>query len=226
MEKFEGNVRFVKQSEFMSFYGYNNWINVYKFETEDGKVLVWKTGNVLQVEGKEIGGMTPSDEIFPTINSIIRIKASIKGENEYRGEKQLVLFRVKVLEIVNRALTKEEEDEIKAEEQVKSLRGKDFIWYGMPYRQYKNNYPDCETVAGSYDSEGRTIDVIIREGRLKNSGVRCEHYSGYRFVNEEGKFVTYRAVSVDNAEKRVNKEYPNNRWTLNKIYDYHIDRLW
>lgn len=226
MEKFEGNVKFVKQSEFMSFYGYNNWVNVYKFETKDGKILIWKTGNVLQVEGKDIGGMTPSDEVFPTLNSIIRIKATIKGENEYKGEKQLILSRVKVLEIIDRALTKEEINTFKAEEQQKTLKGKDFIWYGMPYRQYKNNYADCETLAGSYDSDNRTIDVIIREGRLKNSGVRGKIYSGYRFINEEGKFVTYRAVSVDNAEKRVNKEHPNHTWTLSKVYNYHVDPIW
>jgi hypothetical protein len=226
MEKFEGNVKFVKQSEFMSFYGYNNWVNVYKFETEDGKTLVWKTGSVLQVEGKEIGGLTPSDEVLPTINSIIHIKAAVKGESEYKGEKQTMLSRVKVLEIVDKALTKEEENALKAEDQIETLKEGDFVWYGMPYRQYKNNYADCETLAGSYDSKDCTIDVIIRDGRLKNSGTRGQHYSGYRFVNENGKCVTYRAVSIDNAEKRVNKEFPNHTWTFDRMYDYHIDPIW
>ena len=215
MKKFEGNVKFVKQSEFMSFYGYNNWVNVYKFETKDGKILIWKTGNVLQVEGKDIGGMTPSDEVFPTLNSIIRIKATIKGENEYKGEKQLVLSRVKVLEIIDRALTKEEKDEIKADEQRKSLKGEDFIWVGMPYRQYKNNYADCETVAGSYDIEERTIDVIIREGRLKNSGVRGQFYYYWVFKDDANELVrTIKAVSFENAYNRVTKENPNYEWSL------------
>ena len=206
MEKFEGNVKFVKQSEFMSFYGYNNMMFIYKFETEDGKILVWKTGSVLQVE---------NGEDVPTIDSTIHITASIKGEGEYRGEKQTIITRVKVLEIVNRALTKEEKDEIKADEQRKSLKGEDFIWVEMPYRQYKNNYADCETVAGSYDIEERTIDVIIREGRLKNSGVRGQFYYYWVFKDDAKELVrTIKAVSFENAYNRVTKENPNHEWSL------------
>ena len=101
----------------------------------------------------------------------------------------------------------------------------------MPYKQYKMHYSDCETVKGSFtrsDSRygGSTISVIIRKGRLKNSGVRGEHYSGYRFVNEIGQHATYRAVSVDNAERRINKDYPNHEWTLDKVYEYRTDRIW
>lgn len=234
MEKFEGVVKFVNEYHFTTYYGYRLVDNyIYKFEDGTGKVYVWKTTNILMVEGKEIGGLTPSSEIFPTKGSVVKIKASIKGEGEYKGEKQTLLTRVKLLEIVERQLTKEERDELKAQEQMESLKDGDFVW-NMPYKQYKSHYADCETVAGSFKegNYGRrvytpsTISVIIREGRLKNSGVRGEHYSGYRFINEKGEHVTYRAVSVDNAEKRVNKDYPNHEWTLDKVYEYHTDPIW
>lgn len=233
MEKFEGVVKFINEYQFYSYYGYRPTSNyIYKFEDATGKVYVWKTANILMVDGKDLDGATPNEEIFPTKGSIIRIKASVKGNGEYRGEKQTLLTRVKVIEIVHRELTREEKLALKAEEQISSLEDGDFIWE-MPYRQYKSHYADCETVAGSYtvpEEYSRyapaTISVIIRKGRLKNSGVRGEHYSGYRFVNEEGKYATYRAVSIDNAEKRVNKEFPNHTWTFDKLYDYRTDRLW
>ena len=97
----------------------------------------------------------------------------------------------------------------------------------MPYKQYKEHYSDCETLAGTYkdkDDMGRriyaTITVIIREGRLKNSGTRFQHYSGYQFTNENGKYITYRAVSEENAKKRCEKENPNHTWECTKIYNY------
>ena len=94
----------------------------------------------------------------------------------------------------------------------------------MKYRQYKKHYADCETVAGSYDDGGghyeATIDVIIRNGRLKASGVRGKFYRGYQMQNESGEMVTYRAVSEENALRRANKEYPDHEWECVKIYDY------
>ena len=107
MEKFEGVVKFVNEYHFATYYGYRPVDNyIYKFEDGTGKVYVWKTTNILMVEGKKIGGLTPSSEIFPTKGSVIKIKASIKGKGEYKGEKQTLLTRVKLLEIVERQLTK------------------------------------------------------------------------------------------------------------------------
>ena len=131
-----------------------------------------------------------------------------------------------MVEIIERSLTKEELDEIKAQEQMDSIREGDFIWR-MPYKQYKEHYADCETIAGSFhdgcDSRGyrikeATIEVIIRAGRMKASGVRGEHFHSYKMKNKEGEIVFYRAVCEENAMKRVNKEFPNEEWECIAIY--------
>ena len=55
---------------------------------------------------------------------------------------------------------------------------------------------------------------------MKKSGVRFGHYSGYRFVNEKGEYAVYRAISEETAARRCEKEFPENRWTLEKVFDY------
>ena len=69
------------------------------------------------------------------------------------------------------------------------------------------------------DKERKTIAVIIRVGRLKASGVRGEHYSGYELENEVGSHIVYRAVKEENAIKRATKEFGGN-WECVKIYNY------
>ena len=84
----------------------------------------------------------------------------------------------------------------------------------MPYKQYKEHYSDCETVIDSFETHRdrpATIKVIIREGRLKASGVRGQHFYWFVFEITEGdeKFESsYYAVSEKNAEKRCIKEFP------------------
>ena len=218
MEKFEGIVKYTNRYSFYTNYSYRGEETfVYKFESEDGKIYVWKSGNVLVLDGVDIGGEMDSSKAFPQIGAIIRIKASVKGENNYRGEDQILLTRVKVVEIIEQALSKEEKTEIKKNAQIESLNDGDFV-YEMPYRQYKNHYSDCETLAGSYDNSARTIGVIIREGRLKNSGVRFQRFNTYRFRSEDGKRIQCRyAVSEENARRRVEKELPEYNWVFDGI---------
>ena len=213
MEKFEGVVQFVNNYQFWSnAYSYRGtYINVYKFEDRFGKVYVWKTSSSLYKED-----IVNEEEVYTIIPrfSVIKIKASIKGENEYKGEHQVVLTRVKVLDIVEMALTKEEREQKKAQEQMDSLRDGDFV-YEMPYRQFKLHYADCETLSGSYNNETSTIGVIIREGRLKNSGVRFQKFNTYKFVSEDGKRIQCRyAVSEENARRRIEKELPEYSWSF------------
>lgn len=119
------------------------------------------------------------------------------------------------------------EKERQKKEQAEGIGENDLVWE-MPYRQYKSHYSDCETVIGSYNDHGgmspASIKVIIRDGRLKNSGVRGQHFSGYEFFfTADGKKarVCYRAVSEDNAVKRLYKEFPNAQdVTPGKIYMY------
>lgn len=216
---------------------------IYTFVGEDETVYVWKTTAFagMEVEDAQDGWIIKEKNgkkvlyRFDAINKgdAIKIAATISGDvTEYRGQVQVVVKRVKVLERTFKAKTYEEivaereaERQAKKQAQIESVQGGDFIWT-MPYKQYKDHYADCETIAGSFQRvNGRcTIDVIIREGRLKASGTRGEHFSGYEFhVVEDGvKYRTvYRAVSEENALKRLKKDYPNaTEIKCGKIYDY------
>lgn len=181
-------------------YGYET-VSIYKMTDESDKVYVWKTTSWLALNDKPINR-----------GSIIVITASIKGEAEYKGEKQIELTRVKVKEVIEVGKTweqiqaeKEQTRKAKRAEQMASLKGNDFIWT-MPYKQYKERYADCETVIDSFVRPRfgvSHIDVIIREGRLKASGVRGKHFHSYRLAWEEedgrhtGAFV---AVDYEHAE--------------------------
>lgn len=220
-------------------YGYETRY-IYNMLGEDGTVYVWKTTAYmgLYVDDKN-GHFCNSKGVwqeFYGINKgdVIRITASVKGESEYKGEPQTELTRVKVVERLFAAETYEErqkriaaEKAQKAQEQRDSLTGQDFIWR-MPYKQYKEHYSDCETVAGSFARNPKsvcTIEVIVREGRLKASGVRGEHYSGYRLQNEEGEQVVYRAVKEENAIRRAEKDF-GGKWECIKVYDYNVENIW
>ena len=219
-------------------YGYETKY-IYTMVAEDGTVYVWKTTTFMGYEVEDPNGWIirekKGQEVvyrFDNINKndVIEITASVKGQGEYKGQPQTELTRVKVVSRIVKAKTKEEIIDEKKQEQKETLKPGDFIWR-MPYKQYKDHYSDCETIAGSYDSGERayrrvapSIEVIIREGRLKNSGVRGEHFIGYEILfNEDGKQVrtVYRAVSEENAIKRFNKDFPNaTDVKMGQIYDY------
>lgn len=207
-----------------SFKGYG-WddMHIYKMEDADGNVLVWKTSGVLC---KEVLTPINNEESFvdyeyPNKGAKISIKATVKGFGEYKGEQQVEITRVKLLEIVEQTLSWEEKQEIKKNSQLDSLKEGDAVW-AITYKQYKTHYSDCETITGSYRVEdGKAmIDVIVRDGRMKESGTRFQHYSGYQFINENGETATYRAVSEDNAYRRCKKDFPEFKWTLNHVWDY------
>lgn len=215
-------------------FGYTDY-RLYNMVAEDGTVYIWNTSsffcekfldpeNGWDIDSK--GNKWNYSEINK--NDVIEITASVKGQSEYKGQPQTELQRVKLVKRIVKAKTWDEiqaerkaEAEAKKNSQIESLQEGDFIWT-MPYKQYKDHYSDCETVVGSFerDKYGCTISVIIREGRLKASGVRGKHYCGYQFVNELGERVVYRAVSEENALKRVQKEFPEYEWECNKIYNY------
>ena len=150
----------------------------------------------------------PIDYTLPNKGDTVTITASIKGESEYKGEKQTEIQRVKVTDI-----TRKEKPEVKKQDL--TLADGDEI-RRMPYKQYKEHYSDCETVNGSFFRDEHTgdsfIKVIIRNGRMKASGVRGEHFSGYEIEwIEDGKrhVCSFRAVNEDNALKQARKAFPN-----------------
>lgn len=65
-------------SSFKSDYGYNNWVSILKLTDEEGHVYIWKTSGA---------GCLPGEIL----------KATIKGHQEYRGEKQTVITRASVI---------------------------------------------------------------------------------------------------------------------------------
>lgn len=205
------------------------WAYIYSMVGEDGTNYVWKTTSLLGYEVEDPDGWIirekKGEEVgyrYVRINKgdKIRIKATVKGESEYKGQPQTEVNRVKVLERTYRAETYEErmerlekEREEKKNEQIASLRDGDKI-ITMPYKQYKDHYSDCETVTGSFRRTvgGHSyIDVIVRNGRMKASGVRYKRFDVYRvWFLEDGKeeYVLYKAVCEENAVKRFRKEFP------------------
>lgn len=193
---------------------------IYSMKDDDGNIYVWKTSSFMIYDS----GKTDSwgDPIPAAVRKGDRIfiRASVKGYSEYKGQEQILIQRVK-FEMIEAVPTKEELDARRREEQIKSLSGNDFVWE-MPYSQYKQHYSDCEVLAGSFIEALRDIpariSVIIREGRLKPSGVRGQHFSGYGFKSADGTYAVYRAVSEENALRRCQKEFPDKEWELFRVY--------
>lgn len=220
-------VTLVKEYEYLdtnfSYYGTPKYI--YTFKDNQDNTLVWKTAVVIGVNIERENGIVDFTPVYQ--GDKIQITATVKELSTYKNEPQVVLTRVKVKSIIEKALTREEMIKIKRDEQIASLSIDDFLWE-ITYSRYKKHYADCETLAGSYrdkDTNGvllrcPTIVVIIRAGRLKPSGTRGLHYSGYELVDESGKFVCYRAICEENAIKRANKDFPDRHWKCRKIYSY------
>lgn len=188
---------------------------IYIMKDDSGNVFVWKTSKTLvfDVPGKigQCDCIRKGDRM--------KITGTVKEHKDYKGEKQTVLTRCRFSLIAH----KPDEKAIKREQQLSSLKDGDII-ERMPYKQYKEHYADCETVVDSYEKNDRfpaTIQVIIRKGRLKKSGVRGKHFSGYIFVTDTGNKVSYRAVSEENARKQMKKDFPNSEdWELFQIFRY------
>lgn len=204
-------------------------VSIYKMVDDKGTVYVWKTTGHLMKEtvlGNPEDEYREVDTYFPRKGDVFTIRATVKGETEYKGEPQTEVNRVVVKEIVSKY--QEAVVEAKAEKQKQSidLEAGDRI-VEMSYKGYKQHYADCETVEGSYDDEFKTIKVIVRAGRMKPSGTRGKHYKGYELKNELGHTTTYRAVCEENAIKRANKELPGHKWECIHIYDYRrVPRIW
>lgn len=82
-QKVEMEVTYKGCVEFETVYG---WMNIYRFDTDDGAHLIWKSSAIL-------GGA----EWMINDDNRITIRATIKDHREYRGIEQTELTRVKVL---------------------------------------------------------------------------------------------------------------------------------
>lgn len=191
-----------------SFHGTTHY--TYIMEDAEGNVYVWKTTSVLVFEADNDHGRMDCIRKGDTM----MISGTVKEHGEFKGVQQTVLTRCKFSLVAH----KPDEVVMKREHQMQSLEEGDVI-FEMPYKQYKEHYSDCETVSGSFDKEKTTIRVIIRKGRMKNSGVRGKHFSGFEFRTKHGERVCYRAVSEENARKQLEKDFPNSAdWECTHIY--------
>lgn len=225
MERIEKTVRFVNSFSFEGFYGTTT---IYKFSDPENNIYIWKTSATLFYK-KPVSTEADADIIekkgmFKTVpvtkNAVIRIKASVKGVNDYKGEKQTELSRVSVLEILEKGKTpeqlkreKENAIEAKQQEQLSTLAENDQVIV-MTYKRYKEHYADCETLYKSFEKRNGCsyISVIVRNGRMKASGVRGRGFNYYCFrwtENEKNYQTFYKAVSYENALKRFNADFPN-----------------
>lgn len=180
--------------EFSGFYGPSF---LYKFESESGDILTWKTATILSLPGEK--------DDYPRKGDTVVFKATVKEHGEYKGQDQTVISRVKLLAIQH-GPTQDELNEARRQEQLDSMQEGDEL-LNMRYSNYKAHYADCETLAGSYDKNHRTIWVIVRAGRMVPSGVRGKKFYGWQLRNTEtNKRMTFWAVSLENAYKQLSRE--------------------
>lgn len=87
-DKVELNVTFVRMFTLENKFGYGYWNNdctyIYKFQTEDGKTLIWKTA--LSMPDIKDG-------------QVVRLKGTIKEHSEYKNVEQTIMTRCKVSEV-------------------------------------------------------------------------------------------------------------------------------
>jgi hypothetical protein len=91
----------------------------------------------------------------------------------------------------------------------------------MLYKQYKQHYSDCKAMPGTYDSDNRTIDVDVPDGRAKPSGVRGQRFHGYQIEWDDGNKVvhsSFRAVCQDNAFKQARREFGEHTYRVRRIF--------
>lgn len=208
-------VKYIKSLTFAPYHMYGEAQNFYIFHgVEDGKVYTWKTTTDLKYNDHRIER-----------NSIIKITATVKGERTYKGEEQIMLARVKVNEVLEQGMTKEEWLELKRKEQLEEAVASGAFLYETKYSAYKEHYADCATLINSYNENTRTVVVIVPEGRMKASGVRGRKFADYLFYSNDKKHCRCKyAVSYENALKQLNKEIKKDG-TLPPISEWYVDSI-
>lgn len=162
MEKVFTQVKLNRISSYMapSYNPYDGYETryIYTMNDADGRTYVWKTTKILSVLKNAIDCVFREDDNSCYEGDVLFITGSIKGEEEYKGQKQTVLTRVEVKQRVEAVPSTEE----KIAAQMSSIRPTDKL-VRMSYREYKNSYNDCETILNSYDPVYKNISVIIRD---------------------------------------------------------------
>lgn len=208
-------VKYIKSLTFAPYCMYGEPQNFYIFHgVEDNKVYTWKTTT----------NLTCGDEQIER-NSVIKITATVKGERTYKGEAQTMLTRVKVNEVIEQGLTKEEWLELKRQEQLDEAVASGAFLYETKYSAYKEHYADCDTLINSFNESTRTVVVIVPEGRMKASGVRGRKFASYLFYTTDKKHCRCKyAVSSENAFKQLAREIKKDN-SLPSIDEWFIESV-
>lgn len=87
----------------------------------------------------------------------------------------------------------------------------------ISYHQYKTDYYDCETVKGSYDSNTKTIEIIVPDATLTFRGKEWKRNgNGYYLVGT--KVCVHQWNSGEKANFAVEllgaKPFGQNTWTI------------
>lgn len=141
---------------------------IYKFIDDEGNLLVWKTSKVLGIEF--INENNNEAFRFVDIGDKIFIKGNVKGQDNFKGEDQVVLTRVSVEDIVEQSsMTEEQVIKFKQELQLSKLP-KDTKIKTISYREYKGSYNSYETLVDSFKrtDHGCFIDIIIPNTYVSN----------------------------------------------------------
>ena len=108
-DKIEKVVTFAFETAFEvpSFRGYGtNTMYIFGLKDDDGNLYIWKTGGCLYIEHRvyaKNGTDYFCENEYAHKGDKIRIKAAIKDHAEYKGTKQTVLTRVKLVEFIEKA---------------------------------------------------------------------------------------------------------------------------
>ena len=208
---------------------------IWKMTDENGNIFIWKStkhiGMYVRVPDAKCWNYEdkdgcPLDWVIARKGDKIKITGTIKAITHFNGEEETVLTRVKMLEKLYDAAA-DREAKKKAKEDAKKAakaslmasiaEGDEIIT--MDYSRFKAHYSDCETVPDSYkeyiDSRGfetkkPTIDVVVRAGRMKNSGTRGRSFHTWIMncvIDGKPACKKVYAISSDNAAKRIEKEF-------------------
>ena len=124
---------------------------------EDGKNYVWKTTKVMRIHNRNYDCCCrPENTIYP--GDVIRITGNFKANVEYKGNPQVLISRVEVVERMFAEMSPSE----KIDAQLASVTPFDKL-IEMSYKEYKNKFADCETILNSYNQYNKTIVVIVRD---------------------------------------------------------------
>ena len=208
-------VKYIKSLTFAPYCMYGEPQNFYIFHgVENNKVYTWKTTTTLTYNDEQIER-----------NSVIEITATVKGERTYKGEQQTMLTRVKVNEVLEQGMTKEEWLELKRNQQLEEAVASGAFLYETKYSAYKEHYADCETLINSFNECTRTVVIIVPEGRMKASGVRGRKFASYLFYTTDKKHCRCKyAVSSENALKQLAREIKKDS-TLPPIGEWYIESV-